>query len=97
MRRRGREDVVILLAAGESIRPIRLNCSNVMYCNYRRLQMVNRTVRMMLVGNKGIHWSDVPSGVTVLEIKCHACGWYYKIYTPDSERAYDETRAIIQT
>lgn len=97
MRRRGnKKHVVILLAPGESIRPVRLLCQNLLYCEYRRLMMVNRMVLMVLVDNLGIHWSDVPEGVTISEIKCHACGWYYKIYTPDSNAALHNARAIIE-
>jgi hypothetical protein len=58
---------------------------------------VNRQTQLILTDNQGVHWSDIPEGVTVFEHKCRGCDYYYKIYTPDSEEAYALAHDIIGT
>ena len=86
--RHGKKWVVVMLKAGESIRPIGLKCVYV-YCR-RTMMKVNRDVELVLDNNKGLHWSDVPDDITVIEHKCRGCDFYYKIYTPKTLKASEE-------
>lgn len=85
MGRQPSKPVTILLSPGENIRPAPLFCANV-YCG-RRLFNVSRDVQVTIHSCRGIHWSDAPSDVTVVEVKCHHCKTYHYLYTPESLRA----------
>lgn len=91
--RHGKRWVVVILVPGESVRPVRLKCI-FMHCG-RTMMMVNRDVELVLENNKGIHWSDVPQDVTVIEHKCRGCDYYYKIYTPETKQAVRELNTVI--
>lgn len=82
MGRRSQRYITILLAPGENLRPMPLFCINV-YCGYR-LFNVSRETQAVLNDCRGIHWTDVPEDVTVVEVKCHSCKHYYYVYTPES-------------
>lgn len=90
-----RKYVVVILAEGESQRPRRLLCVN-NYCR-RTLLMVNRDVKLVIDNNKGVHWSDLPEDVTVIEYKCRGCDFYYKIYTPETSEARRNLNTMIDT
>lgn len=93
--RHGKKFVVVILAKGESIRPIRLKCIY-HHCG-RTMMRVNRDVALVLDNNKGIHWSDVPDDVTVVEHKCRGCDYYYKIYTPETVKAEQDLKVEFDT
>lgn len=77
--------VVVTLKSGENVRPVGLKC---IYPFCRRTMLkVSRDVDMVIDNNKGIHWSDIPDDVTVVEHKCRGCDHYYKIYTPSTASA----------
>ena len=92
--RHGKKNVVIILAAGESVRPKRLRC-RFEHCG-RTMMAVNRDVALVLEDNKGVHWADLPDDVTVVEHKCRGCDYYYKIYTPETAAARAELNTMIQ-
>lgn len=85
--------IVLILKPGESKRPERLVCVDV-WCK-RTMATVNREIDVKLENNQGIHWSDVPEDVTVIEHKCRGCPRMYHIYTPQTARAKAETMDII--
>lgn len=91
--RHGRKWVVVLLAPGESQRPVKLHCV-FKFCR-RTMMTVNRDVELVIEDSKGIHWADVPSDVTVVEHKCRGCDYYYKIYTPANSRANDKIQTML--
>lgn len=93
--RHGKKNVVVILAPGESTRPVKLKCIYP-FCG-RTMMAVNRDVALVLDNNKGVHWSDVPDDVTVIEHKCRGCDYYYKIYTPRTELASDELNGMMAT
>lgn len=88
-------DVVVLLAAGESRRPKGMRCVYP-YCG-RRFARINRDVELVLEDNKGVHWADLPDDVTVFEHKCRGCNYLYRIYTPKTVAAKDETQAMLES
>lgn len=80
--------VVVTLKPGENVRPVGLKC---IYPFCRRTMMkVSRDVELVIDHNKGLHWSDLPDDVTVVEHKCRGCDYYYKIYTPATPDAETE-------
>lgn len=95
--RHGRYNVVILLKGGETINPIRLACVNKMNCYHPFMMKVNREIAAVIEDNKGIHWSDIPDDVTVIEHKCRSCDYYYKIYTPRTVKAESAVKTMLES
>lgn len=92
--RHGKKWVVILLAPGESIKPERLKCV-FEFCG-RTMMTVNRKILITIKDSKGVHWADLPDDVTVAEHKCRGCDYYYKIYTPSTDKASQELNTMIE-
>ncbi len=92
--RKPKLDIVIILASGDSQRPHRLHCIYP-YCG-RTMLSVNRDIALVLEDNKGIHWADLPEDITVIEHKCRGCGYFYRIYTPQTVVAKAEVESMLK-
>lgn len=90
--RHGKKWVVILLKPGETRRPEKLRCE---WC-HRLLFMVNKEVLLVIKDNKGIHWSELPADITVVEYKCRGCDYYYKVYTPQNDKAAQQALEVME-